>query len=116
MTEYFKGPILPQSSVPERGVPQRYQALPAETDGFEVSSYLRSYWNILLKRKWTILASAFVVVSLVAIFAFKTKPIYQAVSEVAIEAEPPRFQNVQNLDEPQPTDATFLATQVNVLS
>jgi polysaccharide biosynthesis transport protein len=116
MTEYYKDPILPPSSALGRSLPQRYQALPAETDGFEVSSYLRSYWNILLKRKWTILASAFVVVSLAAIFAFKARPIYQAISKVAIEAEPPRFQNVQNLDEPQPTDTTFLATQVNVLS
>lgn len=105
------GPI-----VPERSVPPRYQALPADADSFEVSSYLRSYWIILLKRKWTILAVAFVMVSLVAIFAFKTKPIYQAVSRVALEAEPPRFQNVQDLDQPQPTDNTFLATQVNVLS
>ncbi len=115
MPEY-KDLIPTGPTVPERSVPPRYQALPAEADGFEVSSYLRSYWNILLKRKWTILAVAFVMVSLVAIFAFKTKPIYQAVSKVALEAEPPRFQNVQDLDQPQPTDGTFLATQVNVLS
>lgn len=102
--------------LPERRVPQRYRTLAAESDSFEVSSYLRAYWNVLIKRKWTILASTFVVVSLVAIYAFKTRPVYQATSEVAIEAEPPQYQSVQNLDEPQPTDTTFLATQVNVLS
>lgn len=115
MTEY-KDLIPPGHLEPERSVPPRYQALPPEGDSFEVSSYLRSYWNILLKRKWTILAVTFVLVSLAAIFSFKQKPIYQAVSKVAIEAETPRFQNVKNMDESRPTDSTFLATQANVLS
>ena len=115
MPEY-KDLIPSGSNLPERSDPPRHQALAVEADSFEVSAYLRTYWNVLIKRKWTILASAFVVVSLVAIYAFKTRPVYRAISKVAIEAEPPQFQNVQNLDEPQPTDSTFLETQVNVLS
>ncbi|HET7211954.1 MAG TPA: Wzz/FepE/Etk N-terminal domain-containing protein, partial [Terriglobia bacterium] len=115
MMPEFNGPASAESNHSERRGLQRYQALAPDPDSFEVSSYLRTYWNVLLKRKWTILASAFVLVSLVAIYAFKTRPVYRAVSRVSIEA-PPQFQNVQNLDEPQPTDSTFLSTQVNVLS
>lgn len=115
MMPEFNGPAPAESNHSERRGLQRYQAPAADPDSFEVSSYLRTYWNVLLKRKWTILASAFVLVSLVAIYAFKTRPVYRAVSRVSIEA-PPQFQNVQNLDEPQPTDSTFLSTQVNVLS
>ncbi|HUZ46438.1 MAG TPA: polysaccharide biosynthesis tyrosine autokinase [Terriglobia bacterium] len=115
MAEY-KDLTRPEPDLPERNLIQRYRAFPQEADGSEISSYLRTYWNILLKRRWTILALTLVVTTLVAIYAFKTKPIYQATSNVDIEAEPAQFQTVQNLDVPQPTDDTFLATQVNVLS
>ena len=116
MMPEFNSPAPTESNLSERRGLQRYQAPAADPESFEVSSYLRSYWNVLLKRKWTILATAFALMSLVAIYAFKTRPVYRAVSRVSIEAAPPQYQNVQNLDEPQPTDDTFLATQVNVLS
>ena len=116
MMPEFERSAPAESNLSERRALQRYQPLAADPDSFEVSSYLHSYWNVIVKRKWTILASAFVIVSLVAVYAFKTRPVYQAVSKVSIEAAPPQFQNVQDLDQPQPTDGTFLATQVNVLS
>jgi len=115
MPEY-KDITPPEQKLTEHVPLQRLQGFPSEADAFEVSSYLRTYWNILHKRKWTVLVTAFAVVTLVTIFAFKTRSIYQATSKVAVEAEPPQFQTVQNLDMPQPTDSTFLETQVNVLS
>jgi len=115
MPEYKDlNPLEP--GLPERSFARQYPAAPLGGDGSEISSYLRTYWHILLKRKWMILATAFVVTTLVAIFAFKTKAVYQAVSKVAVEAEPAQFQAVQNLDQTQPTDSTFLQTQVSVLS
>ncbi len=112
----FKDPNPTPPGLPERDLILRDRAFPLEPDSSEVSSYLRSYWNILLKRRWTVLAFALAATTLVAVYAFKTKPIYQATSRVAVEAEPAQFQTVQNLDQPQPTDSTFLETQVKVLS
>jgi len=114
MPEYKElTPLEPKP--PEDRLARAHPQLTVEEDNFEISSYLQSYWNILLKRRWTILAITFVVATLAAIFAFKTRPIYQATSRVEVEGETPQYQTVQNMDQPQPTSSTFLQTQVDVL-
>ncbi len=99
---------------PARSRAELYPAIAQEGDSFEISSYLRTYWNILLKRRWTILAITFAVTTLVTIFAFKTRPIYRATARVEVEATS-QYQTMQNLDQPPPTSDTFLKTQVDVL-
>lgn len=99
----------------ERNLARLYPAMGSEPESFEISSYLRTYWRILLKRRWTILAITFVMTTLAAIFAFKTRPSYRATSRVEVQGPPPQYQTVQNLDQAPPTDTTFLATQVDVL-
>ena len=47
------------------------------------------YWNILLKRKWLVVTTAVVVFTLVAIATFRTTPIYEASSEIAIYPDNP---------------------------
>ena len=104
-----------EPDLPERRLVRRYPVVPLQPDNSEISSYLRTYWHILLKRKWTILTITLVIATLATIFAFKTKPIYQAISRVSVQGETPQFQTVQNLDEPQDPDDTYLETQVTVL-
>ncbi len=104
-----------EPDLPERRLVRRYSVVPLQPDNSEISSYLRTYWHILLKRKWTILTITLVIATLATIFAFKTKPIYQAISRVSVQGETPQFQTVQNLDEPQDPDDTYLETQVTVL-
>src|SRR5438876_8370222 len=48
---------------------------------------LRDYWLILIKRRWTIIAFASVILILTTIFTFKTTPIYDAVARIAINRE-----------------------------
>ena len=77
--------------------------------------YLRAYWQILNRRRWTVLTVVFTLTTLVAIVSFKMKPIYQATARVSVEAEPPNMQTINNLYQSLPTDPAFLQTQVNVL-
>ncbi|HZT71958.1 MAG TPA: polysaccharide biosynthesis tyrosine autokinase [Terriglobia bacterium] len=103
------------SNLPERDHAWRFQAQALEPDNSDVSSFLRTYWHILLKRRRTVAAVTFVATTLAAIYAFKSRPVYQAVSKVAVEAETPQIQTVQDLYQSRPTDTMYLATQVDVL-
>ncbi|HUZ48005.1 MAG TPA: polysaccharide biosynthesis tyrosine autokinase [Terriglobia bacterium] len=114
MTDYQESAPLEQKPAVRRNLAELYPAIAQEADSFEISSYLRTYWNILLKRRWTILAITFAVTTLVTIFAFKTRPIYRATARVEVEAAS-QYQTMQNLDQPPPTSDTFLKTQVDVL-
>lgn len=77
--------------------------------------YLRTYWHVLAKRRWTILTAACVLVAGVTIFSFRMQPVYRAVARVEVEAEPPEIQSLNDLYRSMPSDDAFLQTQVNVL-
>ncbi len=48
-------------------------------------SHLQEYLTVLLRGKWVILASLFLVTAATALFTFKTKPVYEAASLVLID-------------------------------
>lgn len=77
--------------------------------------YLRAYWHVLAKRRWTILTATCILVALMAVFSFKTQPVYEAIARVEVEAEPPQIQSLSDLYRSTPSDDAFLQTQVNVL-
>ncbi len=76
---------------------------------------LRTYWRVLLNRRWTVLTAVCVVTTLVALVSFKMQPVFQATSRVEIEAETPQIQSLNDLYRSTPSDSTFLQTQVDVL-
>ncbi|HSA23663.1 MAG TPA: Wzz/FepE/Etk N-terminal domain-containing protein [Myxococcota bacterium] len=51
---------------------------------------LREYWNILLKRRWTIVAVFVAAVTLVTIYTLRQKKIYEAKASVIIELMAPQ--------------------------
>lgn len=88
------------------------EVLPSEVDTF---SSLRAYWDILSRRRWEVLTVTFVVLTIVAIYTFKMKPVYQATAQLEIDSESPLIQSLKDLSENMPTDESFLQTQVKVL-
>jgi len=110
--------LVPAASRP----PERFKRRPdsvvdAAPEGSEGYSYIRAYWLILLKRRWTVLTVMFVLTTLVAIVSFRTQPVYEATARVEVEADTPQIQSLNDLyrGEPGFSDETFLQTQVNVL-
>jgi capsular exopolysaccharide synthesis family protein len=85
--------------------------------GGDPTQQLRVYWEILRKRRWTVLTVAFVVSTVVALVSFKTKPVYEATARVEIEAETPEVQSLSALFQStaNSVEDSFLQTQVRVL-
>ena len=81
-------------------------------------SFIRTYWQILFKRRWIILAAVFAIGTLSAISAYRMQPVYEATARVEVEAETPQVQSVNSVygNSVGYTDDYFLQTQVDVLS
>lgn len=76
----------------------------------------RKNLEIPARRRWTIITTAFVAVTLATVYAFKTKPVYRATAQIEIDNETPEIESVQDTYRGLPnSDDTFLKTQVRVL-
>src|SRR5215471_10726895 len=80
-------------------------------------SALHEYIRVLVKRKWTVLASLFTIFSVVAIASLKMTPVYEASGSIAINKPDSGLVNFSN----SPTfnvdyfDPTELDTEVKIL-
>src|SRR5207247_395894 len=106
-----RGPRLPVESPHLPSFP----AFGIDVQDFESFSYLQIYWNIVNKRRWTIVTVAFIVTLLVAIASFKMVPIYEATAHLDIEADTPQIQSLNDLYRQAQTDEAFIGTQIKVL-
>jgi len=68
-------------------------AVDVEAEALDTYSYLRTFWNIVRKRWLSILTVAFVLTTLVSIYSFRVKPVYQATGRVQLDAGTLEFQN-----------------------
>ena len=105
-----RGPRLPEAAHSPAG-----QVFDIEAQEFDSFSYLRIYWNIISKRRWTIISVAFIVTLLVAIASFKMTPIYEATVRLDIEADTLQIQSLNDFFRQIPTDEAFIGTQIQVL-
>ena len=103
-----RAPLKRRDEEPESVI----DVLPTDVDTY---ASLRSYWDILSRRRWEVLACILAVVTLVTIYSFKAKPVYRATARLEIEAETPMIQSFKDLYGNLPTDESFLETQVKVL-
>lgn len=104
-----------KSAVPERSDSrsQTFRASEAAADSF---AYLRAYWQILRKRRATVLAVTVLATILVAIYSFKTRPVYRATARVEVEAETPSLQSLTEMDRVfSEANTAFLQTQVDII-
>jgi capsular exopolysaccharide synthesis family protein len=78
---------------------------------------IMALWDILLKRRWTVVTVMVVLSTLVAISTFRTKPVYKAVARVQVEAESPLIQSLNDLAQYQQNwdIDTFIQTQMEIL-
>ena len=104
-------------SLPQRMHPRPESVVNSGPEGSEGYSYIRAYWLILLKRRWTVLTVMTVLAAAVAIVSFKMQPVYEATARVEVEADTPAIQSITDLyrGEAGFSDDAFLQTQVDVL-
>lgn len=79
------------------------------------SPNLLSYWSVLRKRRWLVLAVLVVVFTAVVIATLKETPLYRARTLVEIEKENPNIVTADDLFELDNVNSTFLETQYKVL-
>jgi polysaccharide biosynthesis transport protein len=116
--EMSSGKILDQTS--ELTTPdQRRVMSPQQMQLLSSSSErgLGDYWRILLKRKWTIITFAVVVVTAASIISWRMTPIYDGVASITWSRQMPNFfkddqsqGSVENGDDP-----LSLETQIRIL-
>ena len=98
--------------------PTAMRALPAAEASFaSAQEYvsLATYWNTLLKRRWTIATVAIIVTTLVAIVSFRMQPIFKATARVQVESDTGLIQSIEELFQKGTADDTYVQTQIQVL-
>jgi capsular exopolysaccharide synthesis family protein len=76
---------------------------------------IRDYFDVVLKRRWVIIACFVIVCVTVAIGTFMTRPVYKSTVRISIERENPNvvgFEEVLQLDASQ---SDYLLSQVDIL-
>jgi len=76
---------------------------------------LHEYLDILLQRRWLIISFTIILCTLVLIYSFMTKPVYEGTTRILIEKESPR---VVKIDEVTPEDFSareYYQTQYKIL-
>lgn len=78
--------------------------------------HLLDYWDVILKRRWVVLACLLVVFTTVAIGTLKEKPVYEGKVEIEIDPEPPSVVNFKEVVTVSPTDVdAYEQTQYKIL-
>jgi capsular exopolysaccharide synthesis family protein len=76
---------------------------------------LRSYWRILVKRRWTVLGAAAIVLVSALVFTLLTTPVYRASVSMQIERDSIKVLDVGATQEDAYYDDEFYATQYELL-
>ncbi len=85
---------------------------PGEHDG---SGSLAAYWQVLLRRRWTVLTVMVVVTIFVALSTFKTKPVYKSVARIEVEPDTPQIPVLNDVYQQSQGDQDFLRTQIQII-
>lgn len=83
----------------------------------EESPRLLDYWNVILKRRWAVLACLLIVFTTVAIGTFKEKPLYAGRILIEINPQEPQVLNFQQIAQTGPSwdIQSYRETQYKIL-
>jgi polysaccharide biosynthesis transport protein len=88
---------------------------PYPTAEAEGGANLRAYWQIIEKRRWTILSILAVTLTVVSIATWREKPVYRAATLLEIGKENPNIPTVQELFQLEDVSDNYLETQYKLL-
>ncbi len=110
-----------QGGVPaaQGGYPVGYPAGSARYPALEVEkNSLREYWRIVKRHKWVVIATLFMLVTLVTLATLMTRPVYRATVKVEIGKETERVLSGQRIMEVETANVfnpLYMQTQVEIL-
>jgi len=96
---------------------QGKSTIPAD-DGWETGAEidLRYYWNIINRRKWSIIGLALVVGLLTTLVVFAMTPIYRASATLLIESQPANVVSIEEVYGLDTRSLDYLATQIEIMA
>lgn len=101
------------------GYPIGYPAGSARYPALEVEkNSLREYWRIVKRHKWVVLSTLVILVALVTIATFMTRPVFRATVKVEIGKETERVLSGQRIMEVETANVfnpLYMQTQVEIL-
>jgi succinoglycan biosynthesis transport protein ExoP len=95
---------------------QRNSMIPVDDDwetGDEIN--LRYYWNIINRRKWSIIGLALAVGLLTTLVVFAMTPIYRASTTLLIESQAANVVSIQEIYGLDTRSLEYLATQIEIM-
>src|ERR1051326_6537490 len=100
----------------DAGSPQPWENFPAsqwlvQSGSPEGSGSLAAYWQILLRRRWTVLAIMVIMTLGMALASLKTKPVYKSVARIEVESDTPQLQMLNDIYQQLQTDKDFLRSE-----
>jgi len=100
-----------------RSLERRRPSLPApyQTVEMEEAPDLRAYWQVIWKRRWTVLTILLVLFTVVLIGTLKKKPVYRATVMLEIQRENPEILSLQEFFELEGVSDTYLESQYKIL-
>lgn len=101
--------------LPARIAPGEFRTVNLEAPGSELFS-LHTYWQMLRKRRLTIIALTVIVTVLAVLYTLRTKPVYQATAEIEVDASVPPLQQADNQGaQASGVSGAYLQTQMDIL-
>lgn len=101
------------------GYPAGYPAGYARYPALEVEkNSLREYWRIIKRHKWVVLATLFILVTVVTVATLMTRPVYRATVKVEIGKETERVMagpRIMEVETANVFNPLYMQTQVEIL-
>jgi polysaccharide biosynthesis transport protein len=85
---------------------------PAASDS---GASLAVYWQVLLRRRWTVVAVAAIATALASFYSLRTKPVYKSVAALEVEPDTPQVQSLNDVYQQPQGDQDALRTQIQIL-
>ena len=85
---------------------------PAASDS---GASLAVYWQVLLRRRWIVVAVAAIATALASFYSLRTKPVYKSVASLEVEPDTPQVQSLSDVYQQPQGDQDALRTQIQIL-
>lgn len=76
---------------------------------------LREYWQVLVKRKWTVIGLLFLALAISVVVSVLTTPVYRAVTVIQIDREPVKVVDFKDLTPNDTAGPDYYQTQYELL-
>lgn len=106
-------PFSPAVAPVRDAVPARSPYMPPAAPDSGAS--LAVYWQVLLRRRWTMVAVAAIATALASFYSLRIRPVYKSVAALEVDPDTPQVQSLNDVYQQPQGDQDALRTQIQIL-